>query len=63
MDRIIRAKEKGLIMKYSVVIPCYRSSHTIADVVSETIKEFKALGLDDHEFILVDDFSPDGGDR
>ena len=62
MDRIIRAKEKGLIMKYSVVIPCYRSSHTIADVVSETIKEFKALGLDDHEFILVDDFSPDGGE-
>ncbi|MBR0400307.1 MAG: glycosyltransferase [Mogibacterium sp.] len=48
-------------MKYSVVIPCYNSSHTISDVVSLTADEFGRLGIDDFEFILVDDYSPDGG--
>jgi undecaprenyl-phosphate 4-deoxy-4-formamido-L-arabinose transferase len=49
-------------MKYSIVIPCYKSSHTIETVVKETIKEFGNLGIGDFEFVLVDDFSPDGGE-
>ena len=49
-------------MKYSVVIPCYCSSHTIGDVVRETVKEFGKLGISSYEFVLVDDFSPDGGE-
>lgn len=48
-------------MKYSVVIPCYNSSHTISEVVSLTAEEFGRLGIDDFEFILVDDCSPDDG--
>lgn len=49
-------------MKYSVVIPCYSSSHTIKDVVDNTSAELNKLAKNDFEFILVDDFSPDGGD-
>lgn len=49
-------------MKYSIVIPCYRSSHTVRDVVELTAEEFGRLGIDDFEFILVDDFSPDNGE-
>ena len=48
-------------MKYSIVIPCYRSSHTIRQVVTETSKELDRLGRTPYEFILVDDFSPDEG--
>jgi len=48
-------------MKYSIVIPCYRSSHTIRQVVEETSAEMDRLGNSDHEFILVDDYSPDDG--
>ena len=43
-------------MKYSIVIPCYRSSHTIRQVVTETSKELDRLGRTPYEFILVDDF-------
>lgn len=46
-------------MKYSVVIPCYRSSHTIKKVVEESIKELEKLNRKPFEFILVDDFSQD----
>lgn len=49
-------------MSYSVVIPCYRSAHTIRQVVEETSQELDRLGRTPYEFILVDDFSPDGGD-
>ena len=49
-------------MKYSIVIPCYRSSHTVRDVVELTAEEFGRLGIDDFEFVLVDDCSPDGGE-
>lgn len=45
-------------MTYSVVIPCYRSSDTIAKVVDLTSKE---LSDSEHEFILVNDASPDSG--
>ena len=48
-------------MKYSIVIPCYQSSHTIAEVVKETSAELERLDYTPYEFVLVDDFSPDGG--
>lgn len=49
-------------VKYSVVIPCYRSSKTIMTVVEETSKELSRLKLVPFEFVLIDDFSPDGGE-
>ncbi|MEE1227910.1 MAG: glycosyltransferase family 2 protein [Lachnospiraceae bacterium] len=48
-------------MLYSVVIPCYKSSATIRKVVTLTSQEFDRLGLHQYEFVLVDDYSPDGG--
>ena len=48
-------------MKYSIIIPCYNSSHTIRQVVDLTCKEMNDLGKTPFEMILVDDFSPDGG--
>lgn len=47
-------------MKYSIVIPCYNSSHTIRAVVEETAAEMKRLRRTPFEFILIDDYSPDG---
>lgn len=49
-------------MSYSIVIPCYNSSHTIRNVVEATIAEMESKGRTPYEFILVDDFSPDGGE-
>ena len=49
-------------MLYSVVIPCYKSSHPIRQVVEETAAELERLNRTPYEFVLVDDFSPDGGD-
>lgn len=46
-------------MQYSIVIPCYKSADTISKVVELTAKELENL---EHEFILVNDASPDGGD-
>ena len=46
---------------YSVIIPCYNSSHTIRDVVEQTTSVLEELGRTPFEFVLVDDFSPDGG--
>lgn len=48
-------------MKYSIIIPCYRSSQTIRKVVEMTIAELEKLGKTEYEFVLVDDCSPDGG--
>lgn len=48
-------------MLYSVIIPCYKSSRTIRKVVELTSEELERLGHPDYEFILVDDYSPDGG--
>jgi glycosyltransferase involved in cell wall biosynthesis len=47
--------------KYSVVIPCYCSAQTIEKVVQLTVDEFCALKIEDFEFILVNDCSPDNG--
>lgn len=49
-------------MKYSIVIPCYKSSHTIRNVVEDTAAEMERLGKTPFDFVLVDDCSPDGGD-
>ena len=49
-------------MLYSVVIPCYMSSHTIRQVVEETSAELDRLNRTPYEFVLVDDFSPDNGE-
>ena len=48
-------------MKYSIIIPCYNSSHTIRDVVELTSKTMNDLGCTPFEMILVNDFSPDNG--
>lgn len=49
-------------MKYSIIIPCYKSALSIRQVVEETGKELNKLGRTPFEFVLVDDYSPDGGD-
>lgn len=46
---------------YSIIIPCYKSSHTIRKVVELTMAEMDKLDRGDYEFVLVDDCSPDGG--
>jgi glycosyltransferase involved in cell wall biosynthesis len=48
-------------MSYSFVIPCYKSSHTIREVVESTMQEMNRIGRTPYEFILVDDHSPDEG--
>lgn len=47
-------------MLVSVVIPCYRSEHTIRHVVELVMQEFSGLPGYDCDFFLVDDCSPDG---
>lgn len=49
-------------MLYSIIIPCYNSSKTIRKVVELTMQQMDSIGRTPYEFILVDDFSPDGGD-
>lgn len=44
----------------SIVIPCYNSEHTIAEVVELTMAEFAKLPDFDCEFVLVNDNSSDG---
>ena len=46
---------------YSIVIPCYNSSHTVRDVVEQTAAEMERIGRTPFEFVLVDDHSPDDG--
>lgn len=46
------------MVKYTIVIPCYRSSDTIKDVVKLTSYELKDEEID---FVLVNDGSPDNG--
>ena len=44
----------------SIVIPCYNSEHTIAEVVELTMAEFAKMPGYDCEFVLVNDNSADG---
>jgi len=46
--------------KISYVIPCYRSEHTIGDVVADISQTMGARPEYDYEIILVNDGSPDG---
>lgn len=48
-------------IRYSVIIPCYKSSATIRQVVEETMREFEKINGAQVEFVLVDDCSPDDG--
>lgn len=48
-------------MRYSVVIPCYKSGRTIGKLVGLIKDEFGRMGQD-YEIILVNDCSPDGGE-
>ena len=50
-------------MLYSIIIPCYNSSKTIRKVVELTMQEMENQKRTPYEFVLVDDFSPDGGNR
>ena len=49
-------------MLYSIVVPCYKSAHTIRQVVELTADKMEEMGRTPYEFVLVDDCSPDGGD-
>lgn len=48
-----------MMIKISVVIPCYYSEKTIIDVVEESINEFEKINNYSYEFILVNDGSDD----
>ena len=48
--------------RYSVVVPCYKSAKSIEQVVCDTVEEFWKLNIEDYEFVLVNDCSPDGGE-
>lgn len=53
--------EESMREKISFVIPCYNSSHTIADVVEEIKKVMSDdMSSYDYEIVLVNDSSPDG---
>ena len=43
----------------SFVIPCYRSEHTVCDVVDELLNKIHKLNIKKYELILVNDSSPD----
>lgn len=47
---------------YSIIIPVYKSKHTIREVVELTAAKMNELGKTPFEFVLVDDCSPDGGE-
>ena len=44
----------------SFIIPCYRSEHTLGNVVSEIHKTLDGMKEYGYEIILVNDCSPDG---
>ena len=48
-------------MRYTVVIPCYRSHQTIRKVVELTMETFAEMNRGQLDFVLVDDCSPDEG--
>ncbi len=51
--------ELDIMPRFSIVIPCYKSSKTIEKVVVSTSEEMDRLGIGDYEFVLVNDCSPD----
>ena len=55
-------RERKVNMLYSIIIPCYKSSRSIRQVVELTSEELTKLGRTPFEFILVNDCSPDDGE-
>ena len=53
---------KEVKMLYSIIVPCYKSSHTIREVVELTAAAMEEMGRTPFEFVLVDDCSPDDGE-
>ena len=51
-----------MAMLYSVIVPCYKSAHTIRKVVEMTSEKLEEMGKTPYEFVLVDDCSPDDGE-
>ena len=51
--------EAKAMQKISYVIPCYRSQHTVGEVVAEITATMKTMPQYDYEVILVNDCSPD----
>ena len=49
-------------MLYSIIVPCYKSSHTIRELVELTSVKMEEMGRTPFEFVLVDDCSPDNGE-
>ncbi len=47
------------MQKVSYVIPCYRSEHTLTDVVAEITATMQSMPRYDYEIVLVNDCSPD----
>jgi undecaprenyl-phosphate 4-deoxy-4-formamido-L-arabinose transferase len=47
------------MQKLSIIIPCYRSQDTIAQVVSDCIDKLNSMDIKDFEIVLVNDNSPD----
>ncbi len=45
-------------MQISVIVPCYNSMPILRTMIEKTTEELNALGLTEHEFILVNDCSP-----
>lgn len=58
MEKAIGVKDDYHV-EFSVVIPCYKSSKTIGNVVELLQKKFEDKYI---QIVLVDDCSPDGGD-
>lgn len=50
-------------MDISFVIPCYCSSKTLPFVIAEVKMAMEKIDISDYEIILVNDCSPDEGDR
>lgn len=49
-------------MLYSIIVPCYKSSHTIRELIELTSAKMEEMGRTPFEFVLVDDCSPDDGE-
>jgi len=49
-------------MLHSIIVPCYKSSHTIRELVELTSAKMEEMGRVPYEFVLVDDCSPDNGE-
>lgn len=53
-------RKRKTMQKISYVIPCYRSEHTLEQVVAEVTATMGTLPQYDYEVVLVNDCSPDG---